>query len=86
MSKYKSRMKAEKRTARPDRLVSLYLTLMSAAVSRMASMASSRVTLYTPSLAIDSCAAVTALTATVSHEEILEQGRNWRLPPRLFRS
>ena len=50
-------------TGHTERLVSLYLTLMSAAVSRIASIASSNVTLYTPSLAIDSCAAVTALTA-----------------------
>ena len=41
-------------TARPERLVSLYLTDMSLAVSRMASMASSNVTEYTPSLAIAS--------------------------------
>lgn len=48
---------------RTDRLVSLYFTLMSAAVSRIASIASSSVTLYTFWLAIDNCAAVTALTA-----------------------
>jgi hypothetical protein len=53
----------KRRTARPERLVSLYLTLISAAVSRMASIASSKVTLYTPSLAIESWAAVTAFTA-----------------------
>lgn len=46
-----------------ERLVSLYFTLMSAAVSLIASIASSSVTLYTFWLAIDSCAAVTALTA-----------------------
>jgi hypothetical protein len=46
-----------------ERLVSLYFTLMSAAVRRMASIASSKVTLYTPSLAMESWAAVIALTA-----------------------
>lgn len=51
------------RSPRTERLVSLYFTLMSAAVRRMASMASSSVTLYTPSAAIESCAAVTAFTA-----------------------
>jgi hypothetical protein len=35
----------------------------------MASIASSRVTLYTPSLAIDSCAAVTALTAVEKQKQ-----------------
>lgn len=38
---------------------------MSAAVRRMASIASSKVTLYTPSLAMESWAAVIALTARI---------------------
>lgn len=46
-----------------DKLVSLYFTLISDAVRRIASIASSRVTRYIPSLAIDNWAAVTALTA-----------------------
>jgi hypothetical protein len=43
----------------------LNLTLMSSAVKRMAAIASSSVTLYTPPLAMDSCAAVTAFTAEI---------------------
>lgn len=49
--------------ARTESDVSLYFTDMSAAVRRMAAIASSSVTLYTPSLAMASWAAVTALTA-----------------------
>lgn len=55
---------------RTERLVSLYLTLMSAAVRRMASIASSSVTRYIPGLAMDNCAAVTAFTATRNIKEL----------------
>lgn len=50
--------------ASPARDVSLYLTLISAAVSFMAAIASSRDTLKTPSDAIANCPVVIALTAT----------------------
>ena len=51
-----------------ERLVSLYLVLMSAAVSCIASIASSRVTLWIPRLAIASWAAVTAFTAVSTND------------------
>ena len=75
-----------------ERLVSLYLTLISAAVSRIASIASSNVTLYTFWLAIASCAAVIALTAApklsvrASPQRPSESRRPLHAPPRLFRS
>lgn len=78
-----------------ERLVSLYFTLISAAVRRIASMASSSVTLYTPSLAMDSCAAVTAFTAVAFKGKVgicrpeqrgEERGCGYYLPPRLLRS
>lgn len=57
--------------ANPESEVSLYLTLISAAVTRIAAMASSKVTLNTPSEAIANCAAVIALTAEGSHGRIV---------------
>ena len=53
--------------ANPDKDVSLYLWLMSAAVTLIAVIASSRVTLKTPSDAIASCPAVIAFTASERH-------------------
>lgn len=72
-----------------ERLVSLYFMLMSAAVSRIASIASSSVTLWMPRLAIESCAAVTAFTAihVIDKSLIPYTDTIWSsLPPREFLS